>query len=567
MVVAILDVKAETPKIETHLLRVDRGDYQLPEFQRTFVWDNERILKLWDSLYNGYPIGQIMLWEPDEVDFPMRSLGYSQEEVKPSKNVVAIIDGQQRLTALQLVLNGNVPLKFDLREEKFTYSDGPDSLRLDILRDAEGNKRSFDEAGESLYFEYHASESQKKTYAKQINRLKGILSNREIPNQTIRHSEYSTVLDIFKRSNIAGLELSEAQLTMAGISRCWPGVFRRTYELLKKMNLEMGFDQIEDPTFVFQVWTAVHTEQHLVKHLAPESPKSKYYGMMRSELYESSWKITTHGIDKLISLMRDELDLTNFRFIRSYYPLSVAAYYLATHIKATDEEKDKLKRWLILSLVSGRYHERALSKYGADIRATRQNKDISALFKHKNALDLETASHHLSPDKLRVAGFRSAYVTLLYMICRKTNAVDWKQSEFRVGDPLPIDNSPWHFHHIFPDETFDGQRADLRNMLEEAQAEGEVSLSQEIEEAIRVLEDKITSVANLAFLTPRTNIQIGNRLPSDYLAEIASTEGGIASLEQQLIPMNRELWKHNKFEEFCKARSELIISKAKEFFF
>jgi uncharacterized protein with ParB-like and HNH nuclease domain len=106
MAVAMLDVKSENPKVETHIQRVNRGDYRLPEFQRTFAWDNDRILKLWDSLFNGYPIGQIMLWEPDEVDFPMRSLGYSQEEVKAGRNVVAIIDGQQRLTALTRLMAG-----------------------------------------------------------------------------------------------------------------------------------------------------------------------------------------------------------------------------------------------------------------------------------------------------------------------------------------------------------------------------------------------------------------------------------------------------------------------------
>jgi len=567
MVVARLDVESKVLKIEAHMARVGNGDYKLPEFQRTFVWGNDRILKLWDSLYHGFPIGQIMLWEPDDDGFPMRSFGYDQEDEKTGRNVTTVIDGQQRLTALYLVLEGKVPLLFDLREERFRYGEGPDRLRLDILREADGGKRSFDDAAENLYFFYHASEAQKQSYSKVINRLVGVLTNREMPAQIIRHSDYSTVLDIFKRLNIAGEPLNQAQLTMAGISRCWPGVFRKTYNLLKRMNSEMGFDQTDDPTFVFQVWAAAHTQQHLVKHLAPESPKSKYYNLMNAELYEKSWEKTKQGVEKLISLLRDDLDLINFRFIRSYYPLSVAAHYYATHPDAADEDRLKLKRWLILSLVSGRYHERALSKYGADIRTTRENRGITALFKHKNALDMDTVGEHLSVEKIRMAGFRSAYVTLLYMICRNLGATDWKQTEYRVGDSLPGGNSPWHFHHIFPNETFNGQRAELRNMLEEAQSEGESDLAHETEKEVEMLEQKVISVANLAFLTPRTNIQIGNRLPTDYLYEIAETEEGVVLLEKQLIPMDRDLWKHNRFDDFCKARCELIISKAKEIFF
>src|SRR5258708_5270819 len=51
----VLDVDSQHPKVEQHLLRVTEGVYGLPEFQRTFVWDHDRIRGLWDSLYRGFP--------------------------------------------------------------------------------------------------------------------------------------------------------------------------------------------------------------------------------------------------------------------------------------------------------------------------------------------------------------------------------------------------------------------------------------------------------------------------------------------------------------------------------
>lgn len=103
----VLDVDSHSQQVAQHLRRVDEGTYRLPEFQRTFVWDQDRILRLWDSLYRGFPVGQLMLWEPVDIDFPMRGLGRQQAEVQGAAGVNAVIDGQQRLTALYLVLMGD----------------------------------------------------------------------------------------------------------------------------------------------------------------------------------------------------------------------------------------------------------------------------------------------------------------------------------------------------------------------------------------------------------------------------------------------------------------------------
>src|SRR5262245_52273005 len=124
----VLDVESHSLKVEQHIKRVADGTYRLPEFQRTFVWNDDRIARLWDSLYHGFPIGQLMLWEPEAVSFPMRSLGRRQVEVEAGRRPLAIIDGQQRLTALHLVLSGEIRLRFDLEQERFVYGDGPGRL-------------------------------------------------------------------------------------------------------------------------------------------------------------------------------------------------------------------------------------------------------------------------------------------------------------------------------------------------------------------------------------------------------------------------------------------------------
>jgi hypothetical protein len=354
-----------------------------------------------------------------------------------NREAKAVIDGQQRLTALHLVLAGDTRLRFDLVKERFTYADGENCLRLDILRDAAGQPFPFPKAAEADYFRLHASEAQQRSFGGAINRLNGVLRNRPLPWQIITDADYGTILGVFKRLNQQGEPLTEAQLTMAGISRHWPGVFRRTYDLLRRVNTDMGFDQADDPTFVFQVWAAVHTGQHLVKHLAPEDERSRYWHLVSRPFYESSWILAENGITQLIEMMKQDLDLTNFRFIKAYYPLAVVAHYLATHPSVSAKERDALQRWLVLSLVAGRYHERAQSRYGADIKGTTAQKHIGILFRHRDALDPRAAeTAYLTAEKLLKASSRSAYTTLLYLIARKLGATDWCETKLRVGDEL-----------------------------------------------------------------------------------------------------------------------------------
>ncbi|OGW15034.1 MAG: hypothetical protein A3G93_07975 [Nitrospinae bacterium RIFCSPLOWO2_12_FULL_45_22] len=563
----VLDVEAQNPVVKQHVKRVANRTYRLPEFQRTFVWDNDRVLKLWDSLYRGFPIGQLMLWKPDSEDFPMRGLGRNQAELQSNGQCEAIIDGQQRLTALYLVLTGDIRLRFDLERDRFTYSEGENCLRLDVLRDLDGRPIEFDDAAGRQFFNRHATEAQRSTFGLVIDHLNGILTERQLPSQLIKSANYATVLGVFKRLNQQGEPLNEAQLTLAGISPHWPGVFRRTYSLLLRMNSEMGFDRADDPTFVFQVWTAVHTQQHLIRHLAPEDERSKYKRLVDQRLYEDSWSRTERGISSLIEIMQRDLDLTNFQFIKAYYPLQVVAHYLASHDEPSDEEIKSLRRWLILSLVSGRYHESALSKYGADIKATTEKKSLQDLFSHKgNVLDPAIVQTTLvDTDRLLSATFRSAYVTLLYLISRQLEATDWMKTEIKVGEQL--EDGPWHFHHIFPDERFDGERARLRDELEDAQSRGDHEVARTLEQERQRLEDRVASVANLAFLIPPTNQSIGNRAPIDYLAELASTPSGRKALESQLVPLDPDLWKQPAFELFRRRRCELIVAKAKELFF
>lgn len=88
-----------TPEVGTVLNDVMLGRIGLPDLQRPFVWKNDKVRDLLDSMLRGYPIGYIMLWEsPGEMDDKKTVIGSNSKTYTAPKELV--IDGQQRLTAL-----------------------------------------------------------------------------------------------------------------------------------------------------------------------------------------------------------------------------------------------------------------------------------------------------------------------------------------------------------------------------------------------------------------------------------------------------------------------------------
>ncbi len=57
---------------------IERGELQLPELQRRYVWPVTRVRDLLDSLYRGYPSGAILVWQTDQ-DVPTRGLAIQQD--------------------------------------------------------------------------------------------------------------------------------------------------------------------------------------------------------------------------------------------------------------------------------------------------------------------------------------------------------------------------------------------------------------------------------------------------------------------------------------------------------
>ena len=95
----------KTP-LQDLLAWADSGKLQLPDFQRSWIWDDERILSLLASISVSFPIGAVMLLQTggESVRFKPRPLAGSHERLRRIDPETLVLDGQQRLTSLYLAL-------------------------------------------------------------------------------------------------------------------------------------------------------------------------------------------------------------------------------------------------------------------------------------------------------------------------------------------------------------------------------------------------------------------------------------------------------------------------------
>lgn len=132
----------QTPRsVEEMLAAIHKRDYLMPAIQREFVWGPRQIIRLFDSLMRGYPVGSFLLWnvEPTTAQsytfyeflthFHERDNPYADKAtVTAGSGTVAILDGQQRLTSLNIALYGSFAEK-----KKYAWWNSPDAFPVKRL--------------------------------------------------------------------------------------------------------------------------------------------------------------------------------------------------------------------------------------------------------------------------------------------------------------------------------------------------------------------------------------------------------------------------------------------------
>ena len=547
--------------IEALVGKIERGELQLPEMQREYVWRATRVRDLLDSLYRGYPSGVILAWESDEIiatrEFAVDAS--SNSGVRP----LLLLDGQQRLTSLSAILRGKpVTVKGRRKPVDILFNlDHPEAISF--VTDVHENSEEIDNFDDSADLDLQerfkrmtfvvsskallASNnwvSVSEIFAKQdFDILKDLgLTNMDDPRvgkysarlQAVRaiskyeyrmdilerSKSYEEVTEIFVRVNSLGAKLRSSDLALAQITAKWRGSLELFREYQKEIE-KLGFDL--ELGIILRVLVALNTNQS--KFLAVNS--------LSLENLKAGWGRAKRAFNFALNFAKAEIGLESEALLSSPYLLVATAYWAEKReFSISGEEKSDFRKWFLNANAKGRY-SRGSSE-------TLLDQDLATLRDGGNASDLlarlkqQVGRLAFTPEDLVGRNSRSGAFKTMFLAFSKDGASDWK-TNLPISSKHAGKSDVIEFHHIFP-------KAYLKKNYP------------------HVATQQIDDIANLAFIGAETNRKIGDKSPKTYRAFFNE-----ADLRMQLIDFSDGQDEGEGFVKFLESRRSAIASKLNEF--
>lgn len=515
--------------LDSLLSQIDSGSMLLPEFQRGYVWNRDQVRGLLRSLYLGYPVGGLLVWETETTADDVRG---TDEAVG---NRTLLLDGQQRLTTLYGVVRGRPPkffegdkntflgLRFSVEDETFEFyspakmKGDPTWIDVTKLFQEDGLKPFIDEFNDPKYKERFPE------YLKRLSELSNIVK-REFHLEKIVGKDKTTdvVVDIFNRVNSGGTKLSKGDLALAKVSAKAPELRNQMREELAVWE-KNGFDFNLD--WFLRNINAVATGKALFVHLDDVSIVD----------FKKSLDSTTKHVNVLLNLISSRLGLDHARVLMGRFALPVLSLYLNEHSGKfpNKSEADKALYWYIHVGLWGRFAGSTESMLAQDYEILKKS-GLDGLIKEIERV--RGGNLVISPNDFKVNTMGSRFYPLLYLLTRVGSAQDLLTG-ITLQKQLLGNLSSLQVHHIFP-----------KKVLKDA----------------GFRRGEINAVANFCFLTQESNLIISKREPKDYFKQVIK-EAGEEALASQWIPLDKKLWEIDNYREFLEARRELLANASNNF--
>lgn len=380
----------EKKNIRAVIEEINSRKIYLPAIQRKYVWDDDQITRLMDSIMLGYPIGTFLFWKVRKSiinkkeysmyefikDFHERDVYKNPSAPQPfpigsdEETIWAVLDGQQRLTSLYIALQGSMSRKLPNKRWKNDDAFPIKELYLDL------HSQRTDEEDISYEFKFLTQEEAKKQkddklwylvkdilkysqdelvtdliipngWASDKVAMKNIslLHTRLVGDEIINYFEVQTdsidsVLDIFVRVNSGGTVLSKSDLLFSTIVSHWDKARDEIDKLLAEIN-KIGEGYKFSNHFIMR--TCLYVLDMSVT-LKVETFKK-----------ESVLKIKNNW-ENIRKTIKDTVDLLNeFGFnsenIISYVAVSPMVYYRFKGGNFDAESKSELRKYIVISQV------------------------------------------------------------------------------------------------------------------------------------------------------------------------------------------------------------------------
>lgn len=326
------------------------------------------------------------------------------------------------------------------------------------------------------------------------------------------------IVDIFNRVNSKGTQLSKGDLALAKISADWPGARNAMKAKLSKWaNAEYDFNL----DWLLRCMNTVLTGEAKFEHLHDKGAEETKEALER----------TAKHIDRCLDMIAGRLGLDHSRVFFGRFAVPVMVRYLDTRDGSLSEkERDKLLFWFVQAGMWGRFSGSTESFIDQDLAALDgEDGDLEKLLEQ---LRLWHGGLRVEPGHFTGWSVGARFYPLLYLLTRMGEARDW-------GTGLPLranmlgKTSRLEVHHIFP-------KSQLYKL--------------------GYRKPDVNALGNYCFLTKDTNLSISDRLPEKYFPLIEDQHPG--ALASQWIPMDRSLWRIENYQDFLKARKELLAEEA-----
>ncbi|MBU4502665.1 MAG: DUF262 domain-containing protein [Nanoarchaeota archaeon] len=559
-------IKPDGISIVSYLEYLQKGDYQIPTFQREIVWEKENVKKLWDSIYKFYPLGSILIWKTDTKLHNHRAVG--GHIIPPDDSRVQfqyILDGQQRTTSLLTSIYGGqikgkpdfdptlyIDLTIECKNEvddtsyahRFLFWGEIDDKDGTYLRNV-GRKKKYDDGliiklrdikndFQGIFTRLSALPD-KQILIENLWRIKNVLDNYRIAYIDLKGIAVSEVCQIFERINQAGKRLDIFDIVVAKTyrqdSQNQKGFYLRDLILVFRETSNnskfLGIDDI-DYLQILAVLIRENIDNSGIHNITP-----RYLNDIKAVQIETIWSDAKLAILKVFDFFENHLriktpDLIPYR----YFYLTLASYFYQN--KTPDYDFLKRYFWFYSfhnnDLLSNTTH---LSSHISFLKSQRQN----------NAIKFERFL--IDKDRLRIAFYSSkgrlsrAILSLYSSHLPK----DWKFIDRDViSDNLFFSTDKPNLHHVFPT----GYISDNP---------GTNSLNS-------------NSLMNIVYLTQITNLAISDMNPLKYMKEY-DVPGFERVLESHLLTDKVLQWSRldsmpdNALDEFIKDRIDTIINDLK----
>jgi len=566
--------------------------YFLPAIQREFVWKPQQIISLFDSIVRGYPIGSFLFWElqPENrhkweayrfVESARQGGTHNQlANTDGVPQLTLVLDGQQRLSSFLVGLRGTYEIK-----TKHKRRGDPDAWRrhrlyLDLLKDPQeavedddtddtsirygfafyekppdgsaehrwfpvgrilslDTQQKFDEFldSEEAGLPESVTKRQINTLRRNLERLyRAVWRDEVIAYYTEQDQDYDRALDIFVRANEGGTKLTKSDLLLSMVTSKWGGVSARdeVYGFVDKINTELTRRNDLDKDFVMK--------SCLVLTNLPVAYKVENFNNHNLSLIQDRW-------EDIKSAIRRGVDLVNFFGIdgdnlTSANALIPVIYYLFQRPKLTlrgttpfeVRNAGAVRRWVGAALLNGAFggSSDAMLRDVRDVLQKHNNGDYFPVNEINEAVERSNRTGYFDDDAIR-----------------RVLDLRYRNKPTFLALSLLYDENSWGTmacdqDHIFPKGMFSqGNLSDL------GMGAGQIDRWQGM----------MDRFANLQLLLAHENEEKSDKPFKEWI-----TTRDCSFNKKHLIPDDPDLWSIERFEDFLKAREQLIAQRLNRLF-